>query len=332
MLLLETLPFPASYFPLQRGVFSVTPGLVPLTTAFGNGAIDERLFQIDNAFPRFLQNVRAARAENINKYVRCDDCFEAVAPEVNRFLANRLAVEYPAYFDFTVLPRGGSTIHCHLTKEQLYFDAAMNLLHVESEVPVSPPYINAFDALLSQVPEDMAVVLLPEGEADSNIALHITAPSNWIPAEKIGRSFLETHEPVPHFEKIARASDSLLRTMVLRPPFVRFNWGIEFTDRLNLHPEAPPTIGRTLDNTAPCPFYLRLERQVLWGLKDISVLLFSIRIYTVPVTELSPFEREMLLQTLLSMPAESRVYKSFPPATFDAVTDWLQKNGSRLGS
>ena len=130
--------------------------------------------------------------------------------------------------------------------------------------------------------------------------------------------------------KIASSSAALLEAIRTRPPVVRFNWGIEFTDRLNLHPEPPPDVAasewnrRTMDANANCPVYLRVERQVLWGMEDIRAVLFAIRVYTRPVSDLCAAERADLCSALLSMPDASRDYKGLPPETFAAVVECLR--------
>ncbi|MBC7808353.1 MAG: DUF3445 domain-containing protein [Akkermansiaceae bacterium] len=323
------LPATAVYFPLSKRRYTVTPGFFPITTSFGNGAMDVRLFQIDQQFPVFRANTAAARAERFDKYVCFDPDFDRLAPEVCRTIIIRLSVEYPTYFDLRMEAGGAGVLSCRLTGEILRFDREMRLTNVENVDQTAAQYRNAFDALVSQVPEDITVVALPEGKPDENVALHVTAPSHWSPGEKIGASFLQTHAPVPHFGRVAAASSALLETVRTRPPVVRFNWGIEFTDRLNLHPEPPPGTNalewnrRSARLSDPCPVYLRVERQVLWGMESARALLFAIRVYTRPVTRLSGQERDDLRQTLQSMPEESRAYKGLPPETFTETIQYL---------
>jgi hypothetical protein len=292
--------------------------------------MDSRLFQIDRDFARFQENTVAARGERLEKYVCLDPDFDAVASEVCRYILNRLLVEYPAYFEWEPARDGAGVFRCRLTKERLSFDRESGLVNVESLEPPIPLYRNAFDALMSQVPEDIAVVTLPEGKPDKNAALHVTAPSHWAPEEKIGTSFLQTHAPVPHFERIAAASASLLESVRARSKgVVRFNWGIEFTDRLNLHPEPPPGSDgeewnrRRIQPLDECPVYLRVERQVLVPLNEARALLFAIRIYVQPVTQLSPGERDAVRATLLSMPETSRLYKGLSPGAFADAVRWM---------
>jgi hypothetical protein len=319
----------AIYFPLSAGRFTVVPGFTPLTTPFGNGEADTRLFQIDRNYAQFRANVVTAREERFDKYVCFDADFDTVAPEVCALILNRLLIEYPEYFQLQGENARERVLSCQLTGEELWFDPDMRLTNVAGNNLASPPYRNAFDALVSQVPEDVAVVALPAGKPDANVALHITAPSHWAPGEKIGVSFLRTHDPVPHFERIAAASTALLETILIRPPVVRFNWGVEFTDRLNLHPEPPPGMDsgewkrRHFSASGERSLYLRIERQVLWSVGGARALLFAIRVYVRPVATLTASERSALHRTLLSMSEDSRLYKGLPPETFAETVHYL---------
>ena len=304
------LPQPAVYFAPVRGRYDTAPGLSPLGTAFGNGAADAHLFQFDREFARFRANKLACRAERIGKYVLRDARFEGeLAESVCRLMAVRLAVEHPDLFALETRPGGAGALECGLTGETLRFDAWMRLTGLRGgDAATAPPYEDAFDALCCQVPEDVAVVALLDGEADANVALHVCAPSSWTPEAKIGASFVTTHAPVPHFEKTARAAGPLLRTILNGRPVVRFNWGVERTNRLNLHPEPPPN-GAAQDAAATSPVYLRLERQTLWGLPGVNALLFAIRVYLRPATGLTPDERTLLLRAMRTLPPATRAYK-----------------------
>ena len=52
-MLLATL---AKYLPFLSSKYSVSPGLKSLETDFGNRLVDQRIFQIDRDYSRFMQN------------------------------------------------------------------------------------------------------------------------------------------------------------------------------------------------------------------------------------------------------------------------------------
>jgi hypothetical protein len=99
---------------------------------------------------------------------------------------------------------------------------------------------------------------------------------------------------------------------------VRFVWGVETDARLNHHPEPPPGVsesdwqGRAFGTPeAPSPFFLRVERQALWGLPEVSTTVFTIRVSFIEGQEIlaHPEERARLRAALLSMSPEARRYK-----------------------
>jgi hypothetical protein len=174
------------------------------------------------------------------------------------------------------------------------------------------------DALACQFPEDIAVVCRDAASGEDWLAkLHLCAPSHWAAADKIGTSWTVTHAPVPGMERSRSAASSLVRVMIEREPTVRFTWGIEFDDRLNHHPQPPPDTEaavwnrRRRDPACREPFFLRVERQVIWGLPAVNAAIFTIRIYHTPASALlSDSERRSALHSaLLSMSTESVVYK-----------------------
>ncbi|MES2462038.1 MAG: heme-dependent oxidative N-demethylase subunit alpha family protein, partial [Armatimonadota bacterium] len=183
---------------------------------------------------------------------------------------------------------------------------------------VAPTYADAIDALACQVPEDIAVVCRDGDTGEDWLAsLHLCAPSHWVAEEKIGQSWSQTHAPVPGMEKTRNAARSIVGVMIEREPTVRFTWGVEFNDQLNHHPEPPPNTDsvlwnrRRLNHGDEEPFFLRVERQVIWGLPAVNAALFTIRVSHIPGSAIlaNRTHRKNLHSALRSMSAESRQYK-----------------------
>lgn len=325
------LPPPARYFPPRHGRYEVSPGLKPLGTPFGNGLADDRLFPFDSDFPRFRRNKLRCRAERLDKYVCFSDYDPRAAAAVARFLIARLCEDEPGLFQCETGARGATLLHCRLTGERLTFDADMRLTAADNGI--SPAYASAFDALCCQIPDDLAIVTRAAGK-DRVAALHLCAPSHWAAEEKIGQDFIGTHAPVPGFEKVNAAAPTLVEAMITRGPFVRFTWGIEFDDRLNHHPVPPPGIAAAAWNRrgfdperADRPtLFLRVERQVVWGLPEIEAACFAIRVFVTDASEIraDPERRTALRAALLSLSPESRRYKGLPDGDcFDSVIAYL---------
>lgn len=318
------LPVPARYFPIRGGRYDVSPGLFPLTTDFGNGPVDGHLFLLDNEFPRYRANKLACRAERFDKYVCQQDFTPRTAATAIRLMRDRMAAEYPAYFTPEASDANTLSLECRLTGETISVDGQGRL------ITPTDLYRDAFDALCCQVQEDVAIVQRTPDGSDRVVALHLCSPSSWAAEEKIGRDFVVTHAPVPAFGKVAAAANALVDSCIRRGPFVRFTWGIAFSDRLNLHPDPPPGLPtalqqRTAYDPERDPLWFRIERQVLWGLPEVDAFLFTIRVFLYDAREIAnhPENGPALRAALESMTPEARRYKGIADV-FDRVRDAVQ--------
>ena len=318
------LPAPASYFPLRNSRYDTKPALLPLGTDLGNGASDRHVFQFDAQWPRFRANKMECRTERLNKYVCQTSAFDAdLQAAVCGFLAFRLCAEYPAFFVCEAAADKTNVLFCRLTDTHIPLFAEDT-----GEANKRGATRGAtWDALCGQFPDDLAVVRVGEA-GDETVALHLCAPSHWRAEDKIGKNFADMHAPVPGMAKTRTASANLLRGVMQSGPLVRFTWGIEFSNRLNQHPDAPPDVlpaewsGRSFDPASDSPVYLRVERQVLWPLPEVGVFLFFIRVFHTDVRDLEDVQRAALAEALRLMPPESRQYKGLEN-TADAVAEWL---------
>lgn len=167
------------------------------------------------------------------------------------------------------------------------------------------------DALGLAVQEDLAILHGPtEAGADRLEWLHVCLPSNWVPAEKIGGSFIHVHTPVVHSERLIVPQAQLVRAMLQGGPFVRYVWGIHRDGVLCHNPrihQAPPW-----DRSDPlAQAHLRVERQTTHGFPGLNRALFTIRYWVEPltVTAADPYRRERLLSALAGMDAAEQNYK-----------------------
>jgi hypothetical protein len=182
---LDALPV-LRYFPFESGKYDVsTPGLTHLQVEAENP--EKRLFQIDQHYPLYLHNKQQCRQEDINKYYLEQDLNPACQRLVNQTIVDHLCRAYPQWFQFE-----RQTLNCLLSGDQLKLSAKF-------ELQEHPLYLNMFDALASQLQEDLAVWQL-QGDQDWLAALHVCAPNQWAPAEKIGKTFSQSHQSVPGME------------------------------------------------------------------------------------------------------------------------------------
>ncbi|MFN8790392.1 MAG: heme-dependent oxidative N-demethylase subunit alpha family protein [Bdellovibrionales bacterium] len=316
------------YFPIDKGLYEVAPGLRPLGFDLGQGDFDKKIFQIDAQFSEFRKNKIASRKEKLGKYYATRDLRPAVEKAAVFFLIRRLPEESPEIF--TLEPGDAWTLLCRHTQDVIRVSHQGELLDYRSSEDVGPQPTSALDALALQVPEDLALTSR-EGEKDWLSLLHLCSPSHWAAEDKIGLDFGAVHRPIPHIDKITRVSSQLVEAMIHKGPFVRFVWSFVTDQRLNHHPVAPPGWsqaewkGRTFDLSQDCPFHFRVERQVIWGLPEVQASLFTIRISFWSGLEVKahPVYRDQLLSALRSMSPESRVYKGVQHC-FDDLVNWLQ--------
>jgi len=308
------LPPVLCYFPFESGKYDVsTPGLFHLQVE--TETPEKRLFQIDQSFPHYLQNKVRCRQENINKYFLEQDLDPACQRLVNQTIVDHLCRAYPQWFQFE-----HQTLNCLLSGDQLNLSANFELL-------AHPTYINLLDALASQLQEDLAIWQL-QGNHDWLAALHVCAPNHWAPEEKIGNTFAEVHQGVPGMEAQRGNYLLMLKGLIQKPAFYRFIWDLKTSPRLNHHPHPPADI--LPENWQFPPFslaapelYVRVERQVLYGLPTCNAVLFAIRTYLYKVEDLAITGLAGLNQALASMAPELIAYKNLENSRAD-IQCWLQ--------
>ena len=165
------------------------------------------------------------------------------------------------------------------------------------------------DALALTVQEDYVIMRGNKAEC-----LHVCFPSHWNPATRVGQSFEELHRPVAHGEVLERAAPNVMKALLTKGPFVRYVWSLTADDNLNQNPALP---GRASPALPLSPQALadrltfRVERQTTRALPALERLLFTVRIFTQPLTEAAhnPERRERLERALLSMDDVLLAYK-----------------------
>ena len=164
--------------------------------------------------------------------------------------------------------------------------------------PVPPDDLTALPFLLE---EDVAIIQT-EGHREWLAFGHVCLPSSWRLEDKIGRPFLEVHQPVPGFP--AQGATNLVRSLTTKGPYERFAWGLTNEDRLD---QTAPVHADVLP--PPAPLFVRVERQTIHPLPGCGAWLFTIHPANTPVEELRPEQRAALAAALTSMTPEQAVYK-----------------------
>lgn len=327
--LLASLPSSPLYFPIDRAIYEVAPGLKPLGFNFGFGNYDSCAFQICSDFAQYRENKLACRQERLTKYYLTHELSPERICHITRFISERLVHESPQIFELQKQSSGHMLI-CKHTGDQMAFDENWQLLKFSSPQNIEPAVTDSLDALALQIQEDIAITCRTPEKTDYLGLLHLCSPSHWAAEDKIGKSFFQVHKPIPGIERINKAAENMVEAMINKGPFVRFIWSFVTDKRLNHHTVAPSGWdaakwkGRSFDASQKEAFYFRVERQVVYGMPEIEASLFTIRIAFVNGTDVknSPERREQLLGALNSMTPESRQYKGVA-SCFNELTSWL---------
>lgn len=304
-LLAESLTDPLRYTPFDSGKYEMSPGLKHFQVTPSDP--DKRLIQLDSEYPIYRTNIDTCRAANLSRYYLEQDLPETTRQRVNQVLIDQLCLSYPALFQ---QPAPGQLI-CQLSNEHFSWNTNQAWEH--------PIYTSLLDALASLIQEDLAIWQL-DGQRDWLAALHVCAPNGWAPDEKIGLSFNQVHAPVPEMERQRANYLPLLAGLIRKPAFCRFIWDLRPDNRLNHHPSAAFTEPFSL--AAPA-LWVRLERQVLYGLPDCNAVLFTIRTYHYPVESLSLTSLTGIEKAVSGMSPEVLEYKRLGAP--GEVSLWLQK-------
>ncbi len=254
------------YLPFVSGVYTTAPGLTPLRG-------DQKIFDVDEHYEKYIDNKKRCRQENIGKYYCIKDLREGTRNAVIDFLNTRLNSEYPNKFKRS----------------------------------------DDFDEIVSQIQEDVAVVQLDgERDWLAAIHLcspnhwdprtKIGRPFNEIhvPVPGIER----TVKNYPVMLKMIVEKDVFTRFAWGIATDMRLNHHPEPPPDV----DATAWKGRRVadENTE---FFVRVERQNLIGLKDVNAFIFTIRTYFYNVADLNSDERASLATAVKSMTEESLEYK-----------------------
>jgi hypothetical protein len=224
---------------------------------------------------------------------------------MNKYMASQMVNEYPGIFSLEQND-GNNILTNGKTGESIAWED--DWIAVENT-----NYLSLFDALCSQVQEDVAICQLQD-DKDWLAAIHLSSANHWAPSDKIGRPFSSVHGIVPGMEKLNQHYFKMLMTAVSKGPYTRFAWGISTDTRLNHHPLPPPNVdpiywqGRRVEHNSS-HIYLRVEKQNIIGFAEQNAFLFTIRTFFYDIEELSTEEKEALFMAVEGMSPESLEYK-----------------------
>jgi Protein of unknown function (DUF3445) len=240
--------------------------------------------------------------------IHCSDAIpERVISDACAMLAarhpNLLALEHDAHRNLVCLhaPLAGVTVARTTAHSEWHCTSSRGAARIQALAPEQ----RLWGALGFMLHEDLVLLQMQELGLIAK-RMHVSFPSGWLPAEKIGLSLEAIHGPVADGQLLRSASKALGATMVSRGPFERFVWTIcNSASRARI--SAPETA-----ESAQGELFFRWERQLTLPLPAHASALFLIRIYTAPLEQVFANEKMKMdvLASLGSMSDEVLAYKN----------------------
>jgi len=262
------------YFPLKDGVYPASSVKMVRMSTLPSEHKDH--FQIDRWYDLFLKNKEECRKEDLPRYYQTKPGVSR-APII-KFIIQKLIAEYPHMFEWV---SNVNKLWCKRRLEFLEFDEEYNLISDEDLFNNKSRYVDAFDALAMQVPEDLLICSLDENENDFISSAHLMAPAEWSAEWVIGKSFAQIHEGVKRADgtHVIKNPSGMVKGVIRMPEPVQRVGAISFRSDtvLNLHPEKSVKNKWTWD--AEQQVFLRFERQTVTPFPEINSFLFTVKGY-----------------------------------------------------
>ncbi|KAF3929086.1 hypothetical protein ABW20_dc0106067 [Dactylellina cionopaga] len=259
------------------------------------------LFLIDSSYPSRIALRKELVSQHSNTLGASLQSADAVKELYSCLLSDHLPSRFPNLFI--------------ANKERSIFKN--NVSGDESPLQPPEPTLSALKILASTVEED--ILILQKDPTEDVYRLHAFIacfPSGFDPSEKMGMTLREIHGPVPSFEKtLAPSMDRFFGRLEVGKWVRRFNWTISLTEKLFL-----PIVSHVYDNQpVPREFehvdlnktFLRVERQVLLRLPASRAIVFFIKTYMTPLSEVKEEGQGHDLATAIEgIPEDLAQYKS----------------------
>ncbi|MFF1832587.1 DUF3445 domain-containing protein, partial [Paenarthrobacter sp. NPDC058040] len=307
-------------FPFRDEVYRYSANVEPANKniatdagAWGKGLIDIDEFYLDEL---------ADRERILNRDPSRAQVLPHMKPAVWDTIATLLpsmAEENPEIMSFH---REGNHCHWHNSLQDLDIEFTIG---DDDSLPMEP-----LRFLSTQIQDDIVLLDIRDNTMWLDAGV-VSFAADWSFSFDVGMSFLEIHGPVPRVKEeniIQRAEQFLMR---LQPgeQFRRTNWTMTVGRRLDTSTETYPEWGPdrgtiATDPEMPDKLYLRVEVQHLVRLPHTGTLLFLIRSYLLPLTDIAqvPAWRERFGNILAELPQDMADYKGITNYR-KAASEWL---------
>ncbi|KAG4418257.1 hypothetical protein IFR04_008615 [Cadophora malorum] len=233
-------------------------------------------------------NLLTTRRSNV---IECLPGSEAACQEVLNIVTSFLSTRFPQHFAIISSPSGPKIIN-HLTDEIF---------------PIGPTCPNPLEVAAKLSMEDFNILLRHPETGEYHLQASATLfPAGWKLQERIGTSMANLHRPVPGWkEKLQSSVNRYFDHLSHKTAMERTNVFIQTTPHLFQDaPESAPETILTIDD-----LQIRRERQTFTRLEHSGAVLFTVRTFMEPLTQLGDEGLRALRSMVLGWEEEVRVYK-----------------------
>jgi len=181
--------------------------------------------------------------------------------------------------------------------------------------------------------EDMCLLTRrPEEEIYRLVGAAVAFPTDWRPADKLGRPLTTLHAPIHGYEdQLATGVDKFMAKLKPGGIYGRCNWFVAPTDALRWVAEPPEQAFAhvTADNAGET-LYVRSERQTLRKLPQTGAIVFTIGVYVAPLGSLSPDNIARMAESIATIPEPEALRRGaahFAPA----LQAFAARHGAAIG-
>ncbi len=188
--------------------------------------------------------------------------------------------------------------------------------HVGAELDQS---LHPLDAAARLVPDDLLVMVERDGELVFGGG-SVCFPNRWDLRSKVGRTMAEVHAPVAGLnEQLEAAIDNFFRRLTPDRSYQRLGWGL-INSPYGFEPPLPTTLDIELGTRSgearrrpvrpeADDIFVRVERETLRRFMSTNCVLFTIRTYISPITQLGADDRALIEDRITAMHPDIREYK-----------------------
>ena len=240
----------------------------------------------------------------------------AGARELLEMMAEHLPEAYPQHFE-----KQGRILTNKITGDVFDLD----------NLPDTPINIAA------QLVQEDLVLIHPDGRGNYRVASGaLCFPSGWSLQEKLGKTIKETHKPVPG---VNTNIGDMINTFLQRLSPKRQSWRINFltfsTPELSVMPDMdalypdynyPESGFDKITKETVGQLFLRSEREVFTKLPKSGDVLFSLKTYITPFSELPPETAAQLVELYSNLPDKFvALYKGWTRQEQQIVVNYLRQ-------